>query len=82
MKSSDMIAVSTHRSTAHAQKAKRTLDEAGIESMIRLDPLNWPDRDKAGESGYYPAQDRAQLMVKPEDFEKAVKALDCQSGRY
>jgi hypothetical protein len=38
MKSSDLIAVSTFRSTADAQTAKGILDEAGIESMIRSDP--------------------------------------------
>ena len=37
MKSSELIALSTFRSTADAQIAKGILDEAGIESMIRSD---------------------------------------------
>jgi hypothetical protein len=80
VKSSDLVSVGTFRSGAHAEKAKRILDEAGIDSMIRLDPLNWPDRDKAGESGYYPARSRAQLLVSTEDFGKARETLDQPSN--
>ena len=65
MKTSDVVAVSTFRSTADAQIAKGILDEAGIESMIRS--------DNAG--GMYPAIAGADLMVRAEDLEKANKAL-------
>jgi len=63
--SSDLIAVSTFRSTADAQMAKGILDEAGIESMIRA--------DNAG--GMYPAISGAELLVRSEDLEKAYDAL-------
>ncbi len=65
MKSSDLIAVSTFRSTADAQIGKGILDEAGIESMIRS--------DNAG--GMYPAIAGADLLVRAEDVEKATEAL-------
>jgi Putative prokaryotic signal transducing protein len=65
MKSSELIAVSTFRSTADAQIAKGILDEAGIESMIRS--------DNAG--GMYPAIAGADLLVRAEDLEKATEAL-------
>jgi len=65
MKSSDLIAVSTFRSTADAQIARGILDEAGIESMIRS--------DNAG--GMYPAIDGADLLVRGEDLQKAREAL-------
>ena len=65
MKSSQVIAVSTFRSTADAQVAKGILDEAGIESMIRS--------DNAG--GMYPALAGADLLVRAEDVEKATEAL-------
>ena len=65
MKSSDLIAISTFRSTADAQIAKGLLDEAGIESMIRA--------DNAG--GMYPAISGAELLVRSEDTERAAEAL-------
>ena len=65
MKSSDLIAVSTFRSTADAQIAKGILDEVGIESMIRA--------DNAG--GMYPAISGAELLVRSKDSDKAHDAL-------
>jgi hypothetical protein len=65
MKSSNLIAVSTFRSTADAQIAKGILDEAGIESMIRS--------DNAG--GMYPAMAGADLLVRTGDAERAADAL-------
>ncbi len=65
MKSSDLIAVSTFRSTADAQIAKGILDEVGIESMIRA--------DNAG--GMYPAISGAELLVRSEDSDEAHDAL-------
>jgi hypothetical protein len=65
MKSSDLTAVSTFRSTADAQIAKGILDEAGIESMIRS--------DNAG--GMYPAMAGVDLLVRAEDVERATDAL-------
>ena len=65
MKSSELIALSTFRSTADAQIAKGILDEAGIESMIRS--------DNAG--GMYPGIAGADLLVRAEDVEKATEAL-------
>ena len=66
MKSSDLIAVSTFRSTADAQMGKGILDEAGIESMIRSDDVG----------GMYPGIAGADLLVRAEDVEKAAEALD------
>lgn len=65
MDSSELIAVSTFRSTADAEIAKGILDEAGIESMIRS--------DNAG--GMFPAIAGAELLVRAEDAEKAADAL-------
>ena len=65
MKSSELIAVSTFQSAAHAQIGKGILDEAGIESMIRS--------DNAG--GMYPALAGADLLVRAEDVENATEAL-------
>ena len=64
-KSSDLIAITSFRSTADAQIAKGILDEAGIESMIRA--------DNAG--GMYPAISGAELLVRSEDVDKANEAL-------
>ncbi len=64
-KSSDLIAITTFRSTADAQIAKGILDEAGIESMIRA--------DNAG--GMYPAISGGELLVRSEDVDKANDAL-------
>jgi hypothetical protein len=71
MKSSDLVAVSTFRSTADAQIAKGILDEAGIDSMIRS--------DNAG--GMYPALAGADLLVNSEDAEKATAALHRRQRR-
>ena len=65
MKSSELIALSTFRSTAEAQIAKGILDQAGIGSMIRS--------DNAG--GMYPGIAGADLLVRAEDVEKATEAL-------
>jgi hypothetical protein len=64
-KPSELISISTFRSTADALIAKGILDEAGIESMIRS--------DNAG--GMYPAIDGAYLLVRAEDVERAQEAL-------
>jgi Putative prokaryotic signal transducing protein len=61
-----LIVVSTFRSTADARVAKGVLDEAGIDSMIRS--------DNAG--GMYPALAGADLLVREEDAEKALEALE------
>jgi hypothetical protein len=66
MKTSDLVVVSTFRSTADAQIAKGILDEDGIESVIRA--------DDAG--GMYPAISGAELLVRNEDVEKANEALN------
>ena len=65
MNSPELITISTFRLTAAAQIAKGILDEAGIESMIRS--------DNAG--GMYPAIAGADLLVRADDVEKAVEAL-------
>ena len=65
MSYSNLITISTFRSTADAQIAKGILDEAGIESMIRA--------DNAG--GMYPAISGADLLVRSEDVDKAHDAL-------
>ena len=65
MKSSDLVVISTFRSTADAQIAKGILDGFGIESMVRS--------DNAG--GMYPAISVAELLVRSEDVEEANKAL-------
>ncbi|HEY3161042.1 MAG TPA: DUF2007 domain-containing protein [Vicinamibacterales bacterium] len=64
-KPSELISISTFRSTADALIAKGILDEAGIESMIRS--------DNAG--GMYPAIDGAYLLVRAEDVDSATEAL-------
>jgi hypothetical protein len=66
MKSPTLIVVSTFRSTADARVAKGVLDEAGIDSMIRS--------DNAG--GMYPALAGADLLVREEDAERALEALE------
>jgi putative signal transducing protein len=65
VKSSDLVTLSTFRSSADAQIAKGVLDAAGIDSMIRA--------DNAG--GMYPAISGAELLVRSEDLEKARDAL-------
>jgi hypothetical protein len=66
MKPSELVSLSTFRSTADAQIAKGILDEAGIESMIRA--------DNAG--GMYPAIGGAELLVRADDVQRASEALD------
>ena len=65
MKTSELVSVSTFRSTADAQIAQGILDEAGIESMIRSD----------NPGGMYPPIAGADLLVRSEDVEKATEAL-------
>lgn len=65
MSYSDLITISTFRSTADAEIAKGVLNEAEIESMIRS--------DNAG--GMYPAISGAELLVRSEDVDKAHAAL-------
>ena len=65
MKPSDLTTVSPFPSAADAQIAKGSLDEVGIESMVRA--------DNAG--GMYPAIGGAELLVRAEDIEKANDAL-------
>ena len=65
VRSSNLITISTFRSTADAQLANGILDEAGITSMIRA--------DNAG--GMYPAITGAELLVRSEDVDKAHDAL-------
>jgi hypothetical protein len=65
MKSSDLVVVSTFRSTPDAQIAKGVLDEAGIDAMIRS--------DNAG--GMYPSISGAELLVRAEDVQRANDAL-------
>ena len=66
MTSSALVVVGTFRSTADAGVAKGVLDEAGIDSMIRS--------DNAG--GMYPALAGADLLVRKEDAERALQALE------
>ena len=66
MADSPLIVVSTFRSMADARVAKGVLDEAGIDSMIRS--------DNAG--GMYPALAGADLLVREEDAEGALEALE------
>lgn len=71
MSSSDLIAVSTFRSSADAQVAKGILDETGIDSMIRT--------DNAG--GMYPALSDVELLVRADDLERAQAALERRHHR-
>jgi len=66
MKSPGLIVVGTFPSMADAGIAKGVLDEAGIDSMIRS--------DNAG--GMYPALAGADLLVREEDAERALEALE------
>lgn len=65
MMSTSSVTVGTFRSMADAQIAKGVLEQAGIESVIRA--------DNAG--GMYPALSGADLVVRPEDAEKATEIL-------
>jgi len=66
MSSPPLVVIRTFRSTAEAGVAKGVLDEAGIESMIRS--------DNAG--GMYPALAGADLLVRQDDVETALEALE------
>jgi hypothetical protein len=65
MKSPEIVAISTFPSAAVAQIAKGILDSLGIESVIRS--------DDAG--GMYPAMGQAELLVRAEDVDAAMRAL-------
>lgn len=65
MDSSELVAVSTFRSTADAEIARGLLDQAGIASMVRS--------DNAG--GMYPALAGAELLVRFADLEQAGDVL-------
>ena len=67
----EVVVVSTFRSTADAEIAQGILDEIGIESMIRS--------DNAG--GMYPALAGADLLVRAEDVDKAIEALQRRHQR-
>jgi len=67
----EVVVVSTFRSTADAEIAQGVLDEIGIESMIRS--------DNAG--GMYPALAGADLLVRAEDVDKAIEALQRRHQR-
>jgi hypothetical protein len=71
-----MIAVSTFRTNVAAQNAKRILDEAGIDSVIRPDPMI-VDRlqDPTINRRYAVYNDHAQLMVMAAEADKARAAL-------
>lgn len=71
MKSSDLIAISTFRSTVDPQIAKGILDEEGIESMIRSDDVG----------GMYPGIAGADLLVRAQDAERAKQALSQRGER-
>ncbi len=71
MSKTELVAVSTFRSTADAEIAQGILDEVGIESMIRS--------DNAG--GMYPAMAGADLLVRAEDLERANDALNRRHQR-
>jgi hypothetical protein len=65
VKSSDLVAVKTFRSRPDAEIAKGVLDDAGIESMIRSDDGG----------GMYPVLDRAELLVRSGDVDRANSAF-------
>ena len=66
MDTADLVVVSMFRSVADARIAKGILDAVGIESMIRS--------DNAG--GMYPALAAVDLLVREEDAERALEALE------
>jgi hypothetical protein len=76
MRSSDVISVGTFRTKAHAQKAKHILDQAGVESMMRRDAMTL-DRlqDPTVNKRFSSYTDHVQLMVRGEDVDKALHAL-------
>jgi Putative prokaryotic signal transducing protein len=69
-KPSELVSISTFRSTADALIAQGILEEAGIDSMVRS--------DNAG--GMYPAMDGAYLLVRAEDVDRANEALAEMEG--
>jgi Putative prokaryotic signal transducing protein len=71
MKSAELIVISTFRSVTDATIAKGILDAAGIESAIRS--------DNAG--GMYPALAGADLLVRKDDSDKAIEALQIARRR-
>ena len=66
MTSSDLVVVSTFPSTVDAEIAQGVLDEVEIESMVRSD-------DAGGM--YPPLGGGVQLLVRAEDAQRAVEAL-------
>ena len=75
MRSSDVVPIGRFRTKVHAQKAKTLLDQAGIESMIRRDAMTL-DRLQDPASGRVSSyNDHVQLMVRGEDVDKALHAL-------
>lgn len=71
MSASNLVVVSTFRTTAAALIAQGILREAGIESMMRA--------DDAG--GMYPAMGNVALMVRAEDAHEANEALSPRRRR-
>jgi hypothetical protein len=63
---SELVRISTFRSIPDAEIAKGILDELGVASVVRS--------DNAG--GMYPALDAAHLLVRTEDVEPAIAALN------
>jgi hypothetical protein len=73
MESTDLIAVSTFRSSADAQAAKGRLDVAGIESLMRPEP-GWPESDH-NTPGAFPKNATTQLLVMAADVDRAREIL-------
>jgi hypothetical protein len=71
MSPSNLVVVSTFRTTADALVAQGLLEDAGIESMMRT--------DDAG--GMYPAMGAVALMVREEDAHEANEALSPRHRR-
>src|SRR5262245_56213890 len=71
MKDSELVVVSRFRSEADAEVAQGILDELSIESLIRS--------DNAG--GMIPALAEAELLVRAEESERAVEALERRHRR-
>ena len=69
MKSSDLVVVSTFRSTADARVAKGVLDDAGIDSMIR-------DDDAGGMQPALALTNGVQVLVRADDASAAGEILD------
>ena len=71
MKDSELVVVSRFRSEADAEVAQGILNEVSIESLIRS--------DNAG--GMIPALAEAELLVRAEESERAVEALERRHRR-